>query len=464
MAGLKDLDKWRDFFRSCDSSDIFEIIDHAMKVAACDCPTEFKLRRGQIAEALFSCKMIKCVGCDHVELGVKSNGDEECKIDSGFEFEGGRSKESKVDGCGDDHDDDDGVDGDDHQMNDQIGNHVSFGDAEALTDEIEKKAQIHREVLRIKEILGNSEDEPISSLLDLLRRLELMVLSVETLKATGIGKTVNVLRKHRSKDIRQLAHTLIEGWKVLVDEWVNATATATATVAGAPDGATPESLNPSSVVDEDYGLPSPPLDDLAFFATQPTTMELSRFFDGLEDEENPEHYTDLNEKKETGRKHAENNRIVKQKPRVPAESIALKDKKNEQSRTPDASLSKQVAPFKPKLPVADTRAVRPAKLSMDQKVHTETRLQQKPEKVAIQRPPMTQQNKPRCLDEASVQVKLEATKRKLQERYQQAENAKRQRTIQVMELRDLPKQDLGHKNFHGKPGNNHKRNWANGRR
>lgn len=30
--------------------------------------------------------------------------------------------------------------------------------------------------------------------------------------------------------------------------------------------------------------------------------------------------------------------------------------------------------------------------------------------------------KPRCSDEVSVQVKLEATKRKLQERYQQAEN------------------------------------------
>lgn len=463
MAGLKNLDKWREYFRSCcNSSDIFEIIEHAILVAACDCPKEFKLRRDQIAETLFSCKMIKCVGCDHVELGVKSGGDDEFKIDGGFEFEGGRSKESKVDSCRDDHDD--GVD-DDHQMNDQMGSHFSYGDAEALTDEIEKEAQIHGEVLRIKEILENSEDEPISSLLDSLRRLELMALSVETLKATEIGKTVNVLRKHGSKDIRQLARTLIEGWKVLVDEWVNATARATATVAGAPEGATPESLNPSSVVDEDHGLPSPPLDDLAFFATQPTTMELSGFFDGLEDEENPGHYTELNENKETGRKQAENNRIVKQRPRLPVESITPpKDKKNDQIRKLDASLSKQVAPLKPKIPIADTRAVRPAKLSVDQRVHTETKLQQKPEKVAIQRPPVTQQNKPRCSDEASVQVKLEATKRKLQERYQQAENAKRQRTIQVMELHDLPKQDLGHKNFHGKPGNNHKRNWTNGRR
>lgn len=38
---------------------------------------------------------------------------------------------------------------------------------------------------------------------------------------------------------------------------------------------TPDSVNPS-VVDEEEGLPSPPLDDGVFFATQPTSMELSQ--------------------------------------------------------------------------------------------------------------------------------------------------------------------------------------------
>lgn len=36
---------------------------------------------------------------------------------------------------------------------------------------------------------------------------------------------------------------------------------------------TPDSVNPS-VLDEEEGLPSPPFDE-AFFATQPTSMELS---------------------------------------------------------------------------------------------------------------------------------------------------------------------------------------------
>lgn len=41
---------------------------------------------------------------------------------------------------------------------------------------------------------------------------------------------------------------------------------------------TPDSVNPSVVdeEEEEEGLPSPPLDEGAFFATQPTSMELSQ--------------------------------------------------------------------------------------------------------------------------------------------------------------------------------------------
>jgi hypothetical protein len=38
---------------------------------------------------------------------------------------------------------------------------------------------------------------------------------------------------------------------------------------------TPDSANPSVVDEDEEGLPSPPLDEGAFFATQPTSMELS---------------------------------------------------------------------------------------------------------------------------------------------------------------------------------------------
>lgn len=42
--------------------------------------------------------------------------------------------------------------------------------------------------------------------------------------------------------------------------------------------------------------------------------------------------------------------------------------------------------------------------------------------------------------------------------------AKKQRTIQVMELHDLPKQGIAHRNPHFKPVKNNNRNWAQGRR
>lgn len=38
---------------------------------------------------------------------------------------------------------------------------------------------------------------------------------------------------------------------------------------------TPDSVNPSVIDDEEEGLPSPPLDEGAFFAAQTTSMELT---------------------------------------------------------------------------------------------------------------------------------------------------------------------------------------------
>lgn len=135
------LDKWRNYFRNCSGSDIFDIVEHGIMVAATDCPQEFKLRRDRIAEVLFSSKLTMCIGCDRVELSVPS---EVRKVDEG-------SKGSKVDSVSDDRN---------GGMNaNKIESNSSYRDAEALTDEIEEEAQIFGEVLRIKEILENSKDE-----------------------------------------------------------------------------------------------------------------------------------------------------------------------------------------------------------------------------------------------------------------------------------------------------------------
>ncbi|XP_019162680.1 PREDICTED: probable mediator of RNA polymerase II transcription subunit 26b isoform X4 [Ipomoea nil] len=341
------------------------------------------------------------------------------------------------------------------EMNVKQVSNYSYGDAEALTDEIEEESLTVREVLRIKGILDNYEEESDSILFDSLRRLQLMDLSVETLKATEIGKSVNGLRKHGSKQIKHLVRTLIEDWKVMVDEWVQATAAITES--------TPESVKASVVEDEEEeeeeeGLPSPPLDEGAFFTT--ASMELSQFFDGMDFDGNPRNSGEFNKNHENGRKPSvENHNVPVRKPQFNERpNVAPRNIKNEPPKKQEVVMKKQETDSKLNKPSAgDFGPGRPTRPAVEQK------FQQKPDKSKLQkRPVVSNQNKLKTSDEDSVQVKLEAAKRKLQERYQEAANAKKQRTIQVMELQDIPKQGQVHKNPHGRPGNN--RHWANGRR
>ncbi|KAF8395741.1 hypothetical protein HHK36_019692 [Tetracentron sinense] len=433
VMGVKSgsLDYWRKYFRSANSN-IFEVIEYAIIVAASDCPKEFKIMRDQIAERLFSCRLSNYLGFDH----VKEEGDE------GFE--------SDFDGIGDDFVSKVNSSTDDHvEMKMNKVSNCSDDELEALTEEIEDESEIVGEVLRIKGILANSQDESNGVLFDSLRRLQLMALSVDILKATEIGKAVNGLRKHGSKEIGNLVRTLIDEWKNIVDEWVSAAA---AIAEGSPD-----SVNPS-VVDDEEGLPSPPMDDGVFFATQAISMEFSQFFDGMDDDGNPRNSGEINKNRENGRKSSmENHNIIKRKQLPHEANEVIKDKMGQQK--------KQVAVIKQTKPSnTESGPGKPPKPSSLQKTNNETKFQQKLGNVAVQKRQLAgQQDKSKCSDEVSVQMKLEASKRKLHQGYLQADNAKKQRTIQVMELCDLPKQGLGNKNPLVKHVN-HNRNWANGRR
>ncbi|KAL8041258.1 hypothetical protein ABFX02_10G153900 [Erythranthe guttata] len=453
-ASVASLDKWREYFRSANSN-IFGIIEHAIMVAASDCPYDFKLKRDRIAEMLFACKMTKCFGCDRIELAVpngvvleKSEDDKYNK--SGADAGGSKdTKESKVNSStreGDDDDDvDDDVDG--REMNVNHVSNYSYGDAEALTDEIEEESQLFGEVLRIKEIVDNYEDESDSTLFESLRRLQLMPFSVETLKATEIGKSVNGLRRHGLKDIRDLARRLIEDWKVMVDSWVNATAAIAGTIAT-------ESVKTSTVEEEEEGLPSPPLDEGAFFAT-PSSMELSQFFDGMDEDGNPQNNGELNKNRGSGR----NPNLVKTDARRSSLDERKERKIVEERKAPEAMLKRQQCP-----PPSRTNRPPPSSESGPGRPKPAAIKPQANNNGAIQRKPMpTQQEKLNSNNEPSVRMKLEAAKRKLQERYQEAENAKKQRTIQVVELRDLPKQNFGQRNQHMRPANQN-RNRPNVRR
>lgn len=153
------LDQWRNYFRTA-NSDIFGIIEHAILVAASDCPKEFRFRRDRIAEKLFSCKLTRCFGCDRVELAVPEHDGGGCKMEfemdaCEFEAGGSGSKESKVNSSSKESN----MREDHGEMNmNQVSNY-SYGEAEALTDEIEEETQIVGEVLRIRELLENWQDE-----------------------------------------------------------------------------------------------------------------------------------------------------------------------------------------------------------------------------------------------------------------------------------------------------------------
>ncbi|KAI6696945.1 hypothetical protein NL676_017064 [Syzygium grande] len=442
------LDFWRHYFRNA-SCDIFDIIDRAIMVAASDCPKEFRLRRDRIAERLFTCRLTRCSGCQRVELAVPG-GDEDDGLEGGIagegcDFEAGGSKESKVNSSRDDHGE--------LFMNQE--SNYSYGEAEALTDEMEKESQILAEVLRIKEILLNSDQESESALYESLMRLQSMALTVAILKTTGIGKAVNPLRKHRSKQIGRLSQTLIMEWKTMVDEWMQAVP---------PAGGTPDSVNPSSDDEEEdegeEGLPSPPLDEGAFFTPQASTMELSRFFDGMDDDGNPRTGGESAKNHGNGRKPSqEKQNVSEQRRERKPDSVkdSLKDNRSQH-------LKKREDTMKPNRPLnTNAGQARHTNLNAEQKVNKESKLQpRRLEKTSAQRRMVgNQKDDAKYSEEDAVQMKLEATKRKLQESYQQAENAKKQRTIQVMDLHDLPKQSLGHRNLHMRPGNQN-RHWANG--
>lgn len=181
----RSLDEWRDYFLTA-NSDIFDIIEGAIKVAAVDCPKEFKSSRDRIAELLFSCKVTKCSGCDNLELAVPNDGGDrqmqkevrKNELVRETEVEAVRStKESKVNSSGDEEDAD--HDAENIRILENLyESNYSYGEAEALTDEIEEESQIFGEVFKIKEILENTEDAVILPLLICLKSIEFIPFSL----------------------------------------------------------------------------------------------------------------------------------------------------------------------------------------------------------------------------------------------------------------------------------------------
>eukprot|EP01018_Ginkgo_biloba_P034700 Gb_25854 [translate_table: standard] len=479
------MERWRKFFESA-GTDICTLIENAIMVAASEYPQELRVRRDRIAQRLFTCRLLRCGECDALTLASPDCEDDNIKGVAIPRCEDHHHSKGSRDDSGDNK-----VTSSSNEVGRQRTSNYSYDEAEALTEEIEEESQIMREVDRIKDILANP-DESEKQLYESLRRLELMQLSVDTLKATAIGKIVSRLKKHSSKEIRSMAKQLVSGWKDLVDVWVK---TAGDVAAAAIVGTSPDSVSPEAIEDEN-GLPSPPLDEGAFFTTQTTSIEMSQFFDGMDDDGNPRvvdghndsgydddekqclvgpchnikqsiHQGDLVRESSIYRKQGTTGGD-KERGKVRSR---IQNKKNNVcngnllSSTNCANNSDGLPLHSSDCAIASSMPLRNSNGMPEQSKHREN-VQQWTDSIKNEIKPgfLPSQNKPKCSDDVSVRVMVEAAKRKLQEGYQHAENAKRQRTIQVMDLQDLPRQNRNSvKPWHSKLGSQNRQRFNNHR-
>ncbi|GJN31564.1 hypothetical protein PR202_gb19978 [Eleusine coracana subsp. coracana] len=315
------------------------------------------------------------------------------------------------------------------------------GDAIRLSDSDDP---VVAEAFRVKAALSSTQEKSEAELLELLGRLRQLEFTVDAILATEIGRAVKTLRKHSSKQIRQLVRTLIEGWKAMVDEWTNN--------GNFIADHTPQSVDTSCLEEEECGLPSPPMDEAALFATPCTSMGLSEFFNDMDDDGNIR-----SDAKEHVQCYQGNQEPIKDQPAI-GQSYDP-----EQNWRLDQSAVKQ------------SRASEPLNWQIRQQSNMGT--QGKPSSAAFgpgrpQRPHLEQkcseqpstwheENSVRAKLELAKEAKLEAAKRKLQEGYQEFNNAKKQRTIQMVDPQNLPKQGNRNLQLNGKSRNNSTNNIRN---
>ncbi|TVU46035.1 hypothetical protein EJB05_05552, partial [Eragrostis curvula] len=176
QAGRMDdagLEPWRRFF---DGADIFTVLTHAILVAATDSPQEFKRRRDTIVEQIYSTPAV---------LPTPGTA-------AAVEGPSGAARRVSAENAG--------------------NKPTTTCQQEAATrrrrwvldDEMKEASLENEEVLRIKDILLKHQEQSASFLLESLRRLQLMQLTVDVLENTKIEVVVAALAKHESHEIRDL--------------------------------------------------------------------------------------------------------------------------------------------------------------------------------------------------------------------------------------------------------------------
>ncbi|RYQ84841.1 hypothetical protein Ahy_B10g104333 isoform B [Arachis hypogaea] len=218
-----DLDDFRSILDTA-GVDVWLFIDTAITVASLDCGDELRRRRDGIIERIFAATTppLPCRNCDG-DRNLRSNGHQIKKRLSPSpspqrqhshhqQRRGGRGAAAAVSPSTPQSlgDDDDNGHADADAAEDDREDLDPYG---GLFDDEQKK------ILEIKEQL-EEPDQSEESLVELLQNLADMDITFQALKETDIGRHVNRLRKHSSNDVRRLVKLLVRKWKEIVDEWV----------------------------------------------------------------------------------------------------------------------------------------------------------------------------------------------------------------------------------------------------
>ncbi|KAK3125853.1 hypothetical protein QOZ80_7BG0610530 [Eleusine coracana subsp. coracana] len=423
-------DYWLGFFRGA-GDNIFDAIDAAITVAASDHPGALRARRDGIAERLFTALLVTGGGA---AAGVGGAGAAGGTPVAGAPTPAQLHPEGAA----------------------SVPSLCSSDRAEAITDDgaPRRDESVLAEAERIKAILLNDQEKSEDALLELLGRLQQLDLTMDTLEATAIGKAVGNFRKHSSKQIRNLVRSLIEGWKHTVDVYL-------ARCRDAVVDHTPQSMGPSSLEQEDRGAPCTPMDEAALFATPSTSMRLSeenpgsKFSDGMDDGGSIRDDAG----RDGGQRYPMNNEPARRPPSVGLYRDPEQSWRQEQSVTKEQFVAEVLGRPSNAEPARGRPQARP------RPQRDASPAQGRPQSTSSDKPVIPHdENSVRAKLEIAKNAKLEAAKRKLQEGYQEYDNAKKQRTIQMVDPQNLPKQ--GNRNFQpsGKPRNNSNinsnRNWS----
>ncbi|XP_020254277.1 uncharacterized protein LOC109831358 [Asparagus officinalis] len=275
-------------------------------------------------------------------------------------------------------------------------------------------------------VINSSADKNFFSLqsenllFESLRLLQLMELPVDTIKATNITTSVKCFLKDTSERIRKFAHLLVTGWEFLLSKWM---------------ADTREIFDLHWAREEEL-----PFDISDLLASQTLTFDLTNFFNGTVDE----WPLRRREQKRTGK----NIEVLKRSILKPQGTFITSHRKT-QLRTVKNSITKPQEIVKP---AGNPASTEPAKSVLLKKSTDEPSPNLKPIQVCKRASPKILPRVTGKPEDLTYKEKLEISKRKLRENYEDAENIKKKRRVVMIDLKSLPVQQNRQEKHKGNRG------------